>query len=245
MIKWKNERGSVAFYTIGLLAVTGVLLFFLVNMIKIYATGQQASTSAEQAAIAATNVMFEEVYDAVTDHTYIHNLEERKEDLEDEMDSEEELTDDRIEEIEEEIEAIDDVLDFSEDVEEEKGDFLGGGEYKNQAAMAAIDQVLSEKLQKDLPSLHHSIYSSLKTRVQQHLNMASGNISSSAEQVVIDNGGESSETVVYMFNDENRIEVKTAAKYEETNENIEQKAVGPSVQFIDYISWVNGPIYIN
>lgn len=254
MNKWKNERGSVTFYAIGLLGVTAILMFLLVNMIKIYATEHQASISAEQAAIAATDVIFDTVYDAVTDNGYIDDLEERKEDLEEQLDSEEELSAEAIAIILEEIAAIDDVLGFEADVEIEKNNLIDQGLYKNQAGMGAVDIVITEKLEKSWLTFNHSVYVGLRTKVQLALNDAINEVRTAGNQIVDRNSGETSESVIYMFNDENRIEVKTAAKYDESSyegiftrgtENIEQEAVGPSIKFIDQIQWAMSTIYLN
>lgn len=251
MTRWKNEHGSVTFYAIGMLGVTAILLFLFVNMIKIYATENQASISAEQAAIAATDVVFDTVYEAVTKNSYIDWLESRKESLEDEMDTEEELSASETAKILEEIAAIDDVLDFKDDVEDEKNNLIGQGLYKNQAGMEAVDTVLTEKLEKSQLPFDHSIYDNFKNRVEIALNASRYGMSPIANQIVSENNGETSETVVYMFNSENRIEVKTAAKYEESSyegiftrgtENIEQEAVGPSIKFIDEIHWINSSL---
>lgn len=130
-----NERGATSFYAIWLLLVTAVLLVLIVNIVKVYAAKEQASVSAEQAALAATDVVYESVRDAI-----------------DQYDSDA-------------VEGIISRKKLKDKIKEKKKDVLRRlpGFTESEAEREAIDQVLSAELRK--PShgrLRHDIFAALQ-----------------------------------------------------------------------------------
>lgn len=217
----RNERGSVTFYAIWMLIVTFFLMFLIVNVIGIYAAKEQASISAEQAALAATDVVYDTVDEVIDDYRgpILENIDN------DDLEGQPELGGESL----------------REEIEEKKDDLLNQGLYGGQAKMEAIDIVLSSKLQ-------DKKYGNLKSDIQEALFNIRDDIENIANRVVSSNNGDSAETAIHFFNDENRIEVKTnssfkAVQYEKifrgVSDDIPQKSAGPKIEFISNIEWVN------
>ncbi|WP_433746753.1 pilus assembly protein TadG-related protein [Falsibacillus pallidus] len=63
-----NQRGSMTIMVLWLMVLTGVMLVIGVNFAKAYAVKEKASIGAEQASIAATDVIYDHVLTAVSDY---------------------------------------------------------------------------------------------------------------------------------------------------------------------------------
>lgn len=63
----QNERGSMAILTVWTLTIVAIMLILVVNIAKLYVVKEQAALAAEQASIAASSVVVEEVKQVV-DH---------------------------------------------------------------------------------------------------------------------------------------------------------------------------------
>lgn len=215
----KNERGSATLFAIWMLGLTAIFLILIVNIIKVYAAKEQASMNAEQAALSATDVVYDAVSEVIDDYEgpELENVDDLI-DLPD-LGSENKL--------QKEIDNKKEQLENSE------------GLYENQAEMEAIDMILTKKLSK-------AKYENLKENLEEALTNITDDMENVADQVIVDNNGETSETILYYFNNENRIEVKTESsfdgvQYQEffagVSDNVPQAAVGPKIEFIDKIDW--------
>ncbi|MCM3719804.1 Tad domain-containing protein [Fictibacillus phosphorivorans] len=60
-----NERGNASFYLIWLLGLTALLFFFVINISKIFFASETATNAAEQASLAATDVVYDAINNAV------------------------------------------------------------------------------------------------------------------------------------------------------------------------------------
>jgi Putative Flp pilus-assembly TadE/G-like len=64
----RQERGNAALLMIGLLSIMMVLFIFVFNLTKIFAVKEEASTTAQQASLAATSVLYSQVDEVISDY---------------------------------------------------------------------------------------------------------------------------------------------------------------------------------
>ncbi|WP_176764734.1 Tad domain-containing protein [Natribacillus halophilus] len=214
----KNEEGNVTYLTIGLIMIIALMLVFIVNFGKIFAVNEQAGTAAEQASLAATSIIYEEMLDVIGDY-------EREED--DEDDENDDNDDDEDEE--EELEEL---------VEDRKDELMAAENYsENEAEIQAINQILEEEIPED---------QDLQDEIEEALVDASQQISNEVSEIITRNNGSLDETTITMFNEENRVEVTTAVTYDqvafggwidEGSEEVHQRGVGLETSFVEVLSW--------
>ncbi|WP_345242936.1 Tad domain-containing protein [Pontibacillus salipaludis] len=120
----KEEDGSITIFVIGILALMMVLFVFVMNLSSVLAVKDQANTTSQQASLAATSVLYEEVQNLIGDY-------------------EEDTFEGKVNSFFEE---------FDEKVEERKDDLRRNGSYSewtnHELRLEAIDQVLEEELDK-------------------------------------------------------------------------------------------------
>ena len=225
MKRIKNERGSASFYAIWMLGLTAILLILIVNIVKVYATKEQASISAEQAVLAATDVVYDVVNEEIDD--YEGPIPDGDEDND---------------EGENEPPDLDVENELREEINDKKREIQNNsGISESQAKVAAVNSVLSDKLKEDE-------YRNLKESIQLALQNATSNIKSIGGNIAVENKGNLSDTIIYFFNDENRIEIETAVDFEEeqfqnffvgASDSVSQKAIGPKIEFVTELDWNN------
>lgn len=125
MNQFQKEDGNIALFVLGMLSIIMILLIFVVNLGGALATKEQSGTTVQQASMAASSVLYEEVRDVIyayEDETLEGAVQAFFEDIE-------EMVDDRASEI------------------------SGTGSYAdwtaNEIELEAFDHVLSEELNKD------------------------------------------------------------------------------------------------
>ncbi|MBS4210372.1 pilus assembly protein TadG-related protein [Bacillus sp. FJAT-50079] len=64
----KNESGNVIVFMLGLLSVMMILFVFVVNLTQVLAVKEKANTTAQQASLAATAVLYEEIWDSIDEY---------------------------------------------------------------------------------------------------------------------------------------------------------------------------------
>jgi hypothetical protein len=64
----RQERGNAAILMIGLLSIMMVLFIFVFNLSKIFAVKEEANTTAQQASLAATSVLYSQVDEVINDY---------------------------------------------------------------------------------------------------------------------------------------------------------------------------------
>jgi hypothetical protein len=64
----QNERGNIALFVIGILAIMMILFVFVLNLSKVFAVKEQANTTAQQASIAATAVLYGELESVIAEY---------------------------------------------------------------------------------------------------------------------------------------------------------------------------------
>ncbi|WP_394141456.1 hypothetical protein [Cytobacillus oceanisediminis] len=121
-----NERGSGVLLTISNFAIVGIMLILILNIAMAFTKKEQASIAAEHASLAATSVLYEQVYEDVKSYKKLIDA-----DIE-------EGTIDILKTIEEKVEEREDKLKYSQP-------FLS----KNERRIQAIDDVLSSEIKED------------------------------------------------------------------------------------------------
>ncbi|MFC4403109.1 hypothetical protein [Gracilibacillus xinjiangensis] len=66
----KDEKGSASIITLGIVCFGVVLIFLFFNYAKIYIVAERSNTSAEQASLAATSVVYDEMLDLINTFQY-------------------------------------------------------------------------------------------------------------------------------------------------------------------------------
>lgn len=64
----QEERGNAALFMIGLLSIMMVLFVFVFNLSKIFAVKEEANTTAQQASLAATSVLYDQLDEAIEEY---------------------------------------------------------------------------------------------------------------------------------------------------------------------------------
>jgi hypothetical protein len=121
-----NERGSGVLLTILNFAIVGIMLILVLNIAMAFTKKEQASIAAEHASLAATSVLYEQIYEDVKSYKKLIDA-----DIE-------EGTIDILKTIEEKVEEREDKLKYSQP-------FLS----KNERHIQAIDDVLSSEIKED------------------------------------------------------------------------------------------------
>lgn len=121
-----NERGSGVLLTIFNFAIVGIMLIFVLNIAMAFTKKEQASIAAEHASLAATSVLYEQVYENVKSYKKVIDADIK------------EGTIDILKTIEEKVEEREDKLMYSQP-------FLS----KNERHIQAIDEVLSSEIKDD------------------------------------------------------------------------------------------------
>ncbi|SFA91132.1 Putative Flp pilus-assembly TadE/G-like [Lentibacillus halodurans] len=124
--RFQNEDGNIALFVLGMLSLIMILLIFVVNLGGALATKEQSGTTVQQASMAASSVLYEEVQRVVyeyEDETLEGALQTFFEDID-------QMVDERVEE----LSSMGNYADWT----------------SNEIELEAFDQVLSEELNKDV-----------------------------------------------------------------------------------------------
>ncbi|QQK81394.1 Tad domain-containing protein [Salicibibacter cibi] len=205
----KNEKGNVTYLTIGLIMIIALMLAFIVNFGKIFATNEQAGTAAEQASLAATSIIYEEMLDVIGDY-------EREEDDEDED-----------EELEEFVEERKDELMDAEDYSE------------NEAEIQAINQILEEEipedqdLQEEIEEALVDASQQISNEVSEIITRNNGSLDETT--ITMFNEENRIEVTTAVTYDQ----VAFGGMIDEGSEEIHQRGIGLDISFVEVLSWNN------
>ena len=218
MKRIREEKGSITLLTLGLLGVMALLFAVLLNLVKVYAVKQQASTAAQQASLAATSEIYRAVTKAIqdTDNAGLLcpgpggvglNLWPKT---------------------------------IAEQIQDKKWDLRG--QYPSwtdrELELEAIDLVLAD-------TLHDVRYVCLKDQIELELDLSTSTIKQAGLDKVYSNGGETVDTDIDI-NHRYQVEVKTSSEYRaykydewipDNNRNIRQVGLGPELKFLRYVNW--------
>ncbi|RST71482.1 hypothetical protein D4T97_018475 [Siminovitchia acidinfaciens] len=219
-----NERGNAALFMIGLLAVMMIMFVFVLNLSKVLAVKEQANTTAQQASLAATSVLYEEIWDSI-----------------------EEYENDLIKKL---LEGLDpeagiNILDLYPKTIEERVDeetvriqSANPEESHNEARRKAINQVVSEEIQSEPWGymLRDQLDRDLRFQIIPDMKDA-------ARETINENGGNKSEAEMRIFHHD-RVYVRASNDVESTSygkflkgikKKLFQESAGPKIDFVKFL----------
>ncbi|MET3730252.1 hypothetical protein ABID52_003893 [Fictibacillus halophilus] len=220
--QFSNEKGNIALLTLGLMSVMIIMFLFLTNFVKVFSIKEQASTNAQQASLAATSIVYEEVDEAIDEYemTLIAN---GKEILEGESLSE------RINKRQEQYSDLN----------------------QNEAHIKAVDEVLSEELSGNgidtkilndilIENLTNSqTIESLKYEVSEVISSNKGTVANS-EIVFMD------DSQITVKTSSKYKALKFDSFIPDDQRDINQTGTGPEISFIEYLDgWSDITIELN
>lgn len=231
----KNERGNASFYLIWMTFILGLMLILVMNIADVFLVNQQASIGAEQASIAATDVVFEAVRDAVDD--YDDYLEEKF----------------YLTAAIGEIFQIEWTLGYR--INEKEQDLLHSGYSANEAAIEAVDSVVTSHLPGD--------DGKLKDFIIQEIGNKTPTIRSVVSSVISSNKGDTTNAKVTLFKEESgsfsvgssfHVEVVSSKEFKGTEfqsfissveEDMKQVSLGPTIDFAKKLHYPVSTFYVH
>lgn len=220
-----NERGNAAIFMIGILSVMMIMFVFVLNLSKVLAVKEQANTTAQQASLAATAVLYEQIWDSID--AYEDNLIKK---LLEDLDPESETT---ISELYPKT--------IAERVDEETVKIQSAKPElsKNEARRKAMNQVLSDEIRNG--KWGDMLRDQLDDDLRFHIIPA---MKAAAKDTIHENNGNTSEAEIRIFEKE-RIYVKASNNVESTaygdylkgiKKKLFQESAGPKIDFVKFLS---------
>lgn len=208
--KFQNEDGNIILFVLGMLSIIMILLIFVVNLGGALATKEQSGTTAQQASMAASSVLYEEVRRVIYEYE-----------------------DDTLEGA---VQAF--FEDIEEMVDDRASDLSGSGNYidwtVNEIELEAFDQVLSEELNKNkvrsklIELLEDEDIESEVINTTKNAIVANDGVLEGAELTIKDDR--------FYVRAANEIESVSFDGYMEgIKENVYQESAGPKIDFLDIV----------
>lgn len=219
-----NERGNAALFMIGLLAVMMIMFVFVLNLSKVLAVKEQAHTTAQQASLAATSILYEEIWDSIEEYEN-HLIKKLLEGLDPDagisiLDLYPKTIEERVDERTVEIQSA------------------NPEESQNEARRKAINQVVSEEIQYGTwgDMLRDQLDRDLRFHIIRDMKEA-------ARETITENGGDKSEAEMRIFHNE-RVYVRASNDVESTSygkffkgiqKKLFQESAGPKIDFVKFL----------
>ncbi|MGR3762513.1 TadE/TadG family type IV pilus assembly protein [Rossellomorea sp. NS-SX7] len=209
----RQERGNAALLMIGLLSIMMVLFIFVFNLTKIFAVKEEASTTAQQASLAATSVLYSQVDEVINEY---------EKTLEGTIDKIPESIEMKIQKKEIELRSSSSYDDYSD----------------NEIKLEAMDIVLTEELQRGVgkdklhdmlnEELYQSTLKDMQAQAQTTIVQNNGNLTGA--KLVIDDG----QVFVRASNTVKGTSYK--GFFTDLKEDLFQTAGGPKIDFLTDLS---------
>ena len=241
----ENEEGNVALFVLGLISIMIILFLLILNLAGALIVKEQAMSTSQQAALAATATLYEELPGFIL--SYEKDLKEFLEEEEAAKDAEEpaepeEPGDGEAPEKEKEKKTLDELI--QEETEKLSGEMA---DYTlNEIRNEAIDRILAEELDKGLGN------GLLKKRMNEELEFAwIKSMKESARNTILANGGELEGAVMTVF-DDGQIVVESSHEagaiayngfFAGIKKNLYKSSKGPEVKFVQKIPGWEGRTY--
>ena len=226
---FNNEQGSIMLFVLGMLGIMGILFVLVLNMGMALAVKEKSATTAQQASMAASSVVYEEVQEIIFGFDY----EEALPDEETSEESSEEPADNPSEAEDEEELPFENL---EEKLEEAVDELSGRSQYsdwsENERELQALDTYLTDVLF-PIPIIGDALKLELRNaRIEDEaIDMARSTIQQ--------NGGVLENAELWI--EGNRIHVRAANEMEGISydgymegieENIYQESAGPEIDFL-------------
>jgi hypothetical protein len=208
----ENERGNIALFVIGILAVMMISFVFILNLSNVFAVKEQANTTTQQASIAATAVLYEELDGVIAEYeNMIIGI----------VDSYPETI---AEKVDEKIIALNSDSDYS--------DYSA-----NEISIAALDIVLIEELEHGIGK--EELAMKLETEIEQDIIKK---MKDAARQTIVDNGGNLEGASLEIKNGQvfvvasNTVETTSFKDIiNHFSDELFQQSGGPKIDFLEHI----------
>ncbi|MFC3884370.1 TadE/TadG family type IV pilus assembly protein [Bacillus songklensis] len=243
---FQNERGNIMLLSVCLMGVLVVMFLMLTSFVKAFYIKDKASSAAEQASLAATAYVYEKVDGAIGN---IDGELSKPEEAEVEAGiTEPEAAAEAVEPAEAvsvEVDIIPGKKSLREQIDERTKEILDeSSKYTpNEARIEAVDEVLSDELTANNGIRKRTVEAELENALTSEETV--NGLLQTVSDVIEENGGKPDSSAIRYFNEENRIEIKTASTYKpaifenlfpEDGMEVKQKGEGPKVKFIKYLS---------
>ncbi|WP_409273226.1 pilus assembly protein TadG-related protein [Neobacillus sp. SCS-31] len=208
----RQEDGNTALFLMGMIGIMMIMFVFVFNLAQVFAVKEQANTTAQQASLAATSVLYNRVWEKIKDHSDVPAPVPLPVPV-------------ILETIEEKVDNR--ILDLNSNPRFSKFS-------NNEIRLEAIDQVVTEELEKPQGRIF------LKPKIEAELPYALSEMQDAVRETILANGGNTSEAK--MFIKDNQIHVKASNTVEGTaygkffgdlKEKLFQESAGPEVKFLE------------
>lgn len=240
----KNEKGNSAILVLGLLSVMVVLFVLVISFAGALVVKEQAMSTSQQAALAATATLYEELPSFIDLYEKeLKKIEEEKEKEEEEQEGEDEQS----EEPEPADEEDEDDKNIKELIDEEI-DLISGsmaGYSLNEIRNEAIDRILAKQLDLGIAE------GLLKKKMAEELEHDwIKEMKESARNTILVNGGELEGAEMIVF-DDGQIVVKSSHEVKAAgggflsgiSENLYKTSRGPELKFVQKLPGWDGRTY--
>lgn len=216
MKKLHNEQGNITLFTVGSMFLVMLMFIFVMNLGKVFAVKEEAHTSAQHASLAATAVLYEEIWDAVDDYenTIIGMLESYPKTIREKVD-------------EKRIELSNSHPDWS----------------YNESYVEAIDQVLAKEMRSGFESgllksaIKHELHFDMKYKMKQQasytINLNGGTLNGAEIKFFEDNR-------IYVRAANTMDSIDYGTFFNSFTDDVYQVGAGPEINFLDELDgWSN------
>ncbi|HYK72887.1 MAG TPA: Tad domain-containing protein [Pseudoneobacillus sp.] len=215
MTRFLNQKGNTMLFTLGMLSIMMVMFIFVVNLTKVLAVKEQSNTTAQQASLAVTSILYESLWEKFKDYKEIPVLPETP--------------------------GLPVNKSIEEKVEEREMDLRTNSSYahfsEKELHIEAIDQILVEELQKPTGK-------KLKEQMELEMSyQILPEMKDVARETILDNNGNLEESQLFIKN--NRIEIKASQTVKATTfgeffkgleDRLFQQSAGPKISFLSELS---------
>ncbi|WP_201716823.1 Tad domain-containing protein [Rossellomorea arthrocnemi] len=209
----QQEHGNAALFMIGLLSIMMVLFVFVFNLTQIFAVKEEANTTAQQASLAATSVLYDQLDEAI---------EKYEKSIIGTVDSSPETIGQKIEKKEIQLRSDAGFNEYSE----------------NEIKLEAMDIVLTEELRHGLGK--DKLDDIMGEEIYQR---TLSDMVSQAKSTILENGGNLTDATLTIKNGQVFVHASntmegTAFKgfFQDIKEDLFQTSAGPKVDFIEELS---------
>jgi hypothetical protein len=227
MRKLQNENGNTMLFTLGMLSIMMIMFLFVVNLTKVLAVKENSNTSSQQASLAATSVLYEELWDRFSDYEELPELPEmpiipEPPDLP-------------------ELPELPIIKSLGEKIIEREQELEPKFAYRHYSEkelhIEAIDQVISEEIRSPKGK-------KLKRELELEMTyQILPEVKAAAREAIIENDGNIENAELFIRH--NRIEVRASNSIEAStfgnffkgiNDKLFQTSAGPEITFLSYLS---------
>ncbi|MBM7588266.1 hypothetical protein JOC86_004863 [Bacillus pakistanensis] len=210
---FQNERGNIALFVIGILAIMMVLFVFILNLSKVFAVKEQANSTSQQASLAATAVLYDQIEVAIKKY--------EDETLPGLIDKHPKSIAEKIDEKIIELNSNPNYSDYS----------------SNEISIEAVDIVLRDELSKGIGK--EELAKTLEDEIEQNIIKS---MTSEARQTILENNGNLQGATLTIDDGQVHVKASNTVEatsydgfFNNFAEELFQTSAGPKIDFLEYI----------